>query len=598
MDSTSLVELNPRSNQGASKARSKRSLWMQWFMSDSWMLECITMAVSVLALVSIAIMLGLYNNKPLNSWSQIISLNTALSTLGTIMKGFMMVSIGSCLSQLKWLWYARKRRTLHDFEVFDQASRGPWGSSVLLYRLRFWHLASIGAFVTVLALASDSFVQQSVSYPLWNVPQSQLVASVPYAQNYTSYVNGTYGPANAYVGESMMAAIYDGVFSSNLTRSASSIRPTCPSGNCTSPPYASLGVCSKCVDVTRLLQYNMDPGTGLGPAYSWILPNGLSLVNAETGFTYINISSTGLSTGPTDAIRNMSLNSDALSTYITAGTISNISIISTPGNSKQASSTIAQDCTLFFCARSYASSSILNVYTENITDVFETPVWVRSAPDPSPATYEAAFPPATFDAVLLSIKSQSLTFKLDMYAMTALKRALASITGGVGNTAGAQQFYTTDIAQGFFYRGLTSDAVTKTIESLAAALTNVVRQVSNPQTSVTGTTCALESYIVVQWPWLLLPLIMVLLAALFLVLTILQTEKGRVPSWRSSALAVMEHGVSTTMLESGPQHERVDMPGVGHGKESVGELESWATDVNVRLQRRGLSSCGFGLSVT
>lgn len=82
------------------------------------------------------------------------------------MKGFLLMPVCACLSQLNWLWYTRQAKALEDFQIFDVASRGPWGAVQLLFRLDFWHMASIGSLVTLLSLASDAFVQQSVSYPL------------------------------------------------------------------------------------------------------------------------------------------------------------------------------------------------------------------------------------------------------------------------------------------------------------------------------------------------------------------------------------------------------------------------------------------------
>jgi hypothetical protein len=39
------------------------------------------------------------------------------------------------ISQLKWSWFSRDR-PLIDFEQFDLASRGPWGSFLLVLRLQ------------------------------------------------------------------------------------------------------------------------------------------------------------------------------------------------------------------------------------------------------------------------------------------------------------------------------------------------------------------------------------------------------------------------------------------------------------------------------
>jgi hypothetical protein len=150
-----------------------------------------------------------------------------------------------------------------------------WGSTILLIRLRFWYLASVRAVVTLLALTSDAFVQQSVSYPLWNVQQPHLLASVPYTQKYSHSLDGA-GPFKS-------AAVYDGVFTSNLTRSSSSLQTTCSSGNCTFPPYASLGVCSRCADVTSLIKHTFHQEESKSEDYdTWTLPNGLELVGYES----------------------------------------------------------------------------------------------------------------------------------------------------------------------------------------------------------------------------------------------------------------------------------------------------------------------------
>lgn len=49
----------------------------------------------------------------------------------------MISTVGAAISQSKWLWYRQSEpRRLQDLELFDQASRGPWGSLELLFRLR------------------------------------------------------------------------------------------------------------------------------------------------------------------------------------------------------------------------------------------------------------------------------------------------------------------------------------------------------------------------------------------------------------------------------------------------------------------------------
>jgi hypothetical protein len=47
-----------------------------------------------------------------------------------------------------------------DFKIFDKASRGAWGSFLLLFRTKGKSLAALGAVLTLLLLATDKFFQQ------------------------------------------------------------------------------------------------------------------------------------------------------------------------------------------------------------------------------------------------------------------------------------------------------------------------------------------------------------------------------------------------------------------------------------------------------
>jgi len=44
---------------------------------------------------------------------------------------------GASISQSKWLWYRQDEpHPLKDIQLFDDASRGPWGAVVLLFSIR------------------------------------------------------------------------------------------------------------------------------------------------------------------------------------------------------------------------------------------------------------------------------------------------------------------------------------------------------------------------------------------------------------------------------------------------------------------------------
>ena len=79
----------------------------------------------------------------------------------------MLLAATESIGQAKWLLFRKQSRNLADFKTIDEASRGPWGAFLLLYR--FWDgrtiLASAGAFIVLASLAVDPFIQQVLSYP-------------------------------------------------------------------------------------------------------------------------------------------------------------------------------------------------------------------------------------------------------------------------------------------------------------------------------------------------------------------------------------------------------------------------------------------------
>lgn len=102
----------------------------------SWSLELIAMALSIGSLIAIISILYRENGRPLANWSLAVSLNTVISTLGTLTRTTLAFAVSACVGQQKWTWLYRKSDRIVAFERFDEASRGPWGGTRLLVWLR------------------------------------------------------------------------------------------------------------------------------------------------------------------------------------------------------------------------------------------------------------------------------------------------------------------------------------------------------------------------------------------------------------------------------------------------------------------------------
>lgn len=125
-----------RSNT-ANTGKSQRHRYRSWkYLIRAWKSEIAAVTISLISLGAIIIILALRDGNPLNTWSFVLSLNTVIAILGVISRTSLAYAIGSCLAQQKWNGLRRQDGKLINFEAFDQASRGPWGSFFLLYTVR------------------------------------------------------------------------------------------------------------------------------------------------------------------------------------------------------------------------------------------------------------------------------------------------------------------------------------------------------------------------------------------------------------------------------------------------------------------------------
>jgi uncharacterized protein DUF3176 len=122
-------EINPKRNYRPSKLVSSKEFL------KSWGLEFGAVIVSISSIIATIVVLSIWNGQPLTKWHFVTSLNTVISTLGALSRVTLGFSISVCIAQQKWNWFRGRRDRLKMFERFDHASRGPGGSSKLLWSL-------------------------------------------------------------------------------------------------------------------------------------------------------------------------------------------------------------------------------------------------------------------------------------------------------------------------------------------------------------------------------------------------------------------------------------------------------------------------------
>ncbi|EXJ55040.1 uncharacterized protein A1O5_12779, partial [Cladophialophora psammophila CBS 110553] len=126
--------------------------------------EILSCLVSVSMLLIIIAILYPRRGLPLPHWPYGISINAIIAVLVVVLKIAILLVTAKGLGHLKFTWLQHQRPLL-DLETYDMASRGPWGSLSLLLVTRHRHVgASIGAALTLLALAVEPFTQQILRY--------------------------------------------------------------------------------------------------------------------------------------------------------------------------------------------------------------------------------------------------------------------------------------------------------------------------------------------------------------------------------------------------------------------------------------------------
>ncbi|KUJ14941.1 uncharacterized protein LY89DRAFT_720369 [Mollisia scopiformis] len=401
-----------------------------------------------------------------------IKLNTLVSIFAQISSTALVVSLSECISQLKWLWFAQRNQPLSDFDTFDEASRGPLSSVVLIWKTR----ASIPPFT--------------------------------------------------------VASVYAGM---NGGVELSQVIPTCPTGNCTWSPYNSLALCANPVaNLTHSLNvtnaYDGSPMNGscalMECKYS--LPNGLSLAPDSSGaMTVVQVAS-------------LSLNGTNVSQRSSPSNLTSIAFSDIPVvldffmiySDQSYANVAALEASLSFCGQTYNRS-----VAEGKVNTTELDRWGSLDTRVAAASSEPI--------VNWPIVGNSTTLWVEEAYVDSLQYTLSSIFSGtytiqVGGTAETQLSSVAVQALNNTIGGSLDDvaAFQSFMDDLAVSISNNFRT-GVGSTTVNGANNSLQTYISVDWYWLIFPCFMLLFAMIFLLVTIAKNHARRGEAWKSSSIAVL-----------------------------------------------------------
>jgi hypothetical protein len=483
--------------------------------------------------------------------------------------------------------------------------------------------------IMLCSLALDPFFQQVVNFPERWALQNETTGAVPRAIEYhPAYIPEFFQGLEQQQVDQNFAPVIKKYLYENGTKPipfGNGTRPdiplSCPTSNCTWPPYETLAVCSSCAEVSHLLNITYQcrnatidwSSSWTGPLKSDPYPNGTVCgyyLNATStspillsGYR-INDTSQQRVAGEALLVRAVPLTDfDTKTPLYGVGSVNfkNIrnplldALIASAVNGTQSvyrnEPPLVHECVLSWCVQTLTSSYGAGKYVENVTSTY-----LDVAEEPS------SWPWTSFEdeTGVTMIYSQNVTLE----PPTSTNRSAGTVfnhTYSVGKTTVANAMFIFDdffpssyTAQnataeavlryknyeaGPFTRYLTFNPwlapnnITAHMERLASALTSVVRS-SDSNLMTPGPAFNKENFVSVRWEWLTLPLGLLCISFVFLAATVAKSaiEIDRLGIYKSSAYATLLYGLSDEL-----QH-KITRSG------STGTPRAKAKELKVKLQ--------------
>ncbi|KAF4769302.1 hypothetical protein N7455_008745 [Penicillium solitum] len=498
------------------------------YSPKEWLWELLSSILALVLLVGVGIIFWYMDNKPLSAWPATISLNATVSLLITACSTALMYGVSAFIGQSKWLHFKNGPRKLTDLETFDEASRGAWGSILLLIMLLTtvtWNIATIGALITILRLSFSAFAQQVVLIEQRDVISSAGIATFGYAYNYNlTAQNRLFNSRSESIPQDpgIQSAIYQGIYGINTTEPFN-----CP-GRCRwTESYVSLGFKAECRNVTQetLQTSTCEGGENELHRCNMTTPGGVD-VATRFYFTdlattyYMNVSSTLYSAkgGLPDTFPEIARFAIYRSTPDGNFIVSNINIT---------------ECSLFLTAYEYtgaqANGSDFSVQRREV-DLGPKNPWTITS-NGSQGILQQAHTNETTTSSGIRVPALDINFP-SLIALVNFLQSTTMVTewveGNFANTnLGVAAALIGDVDLGARFN------------QMATAMTNYLRYGPNTQ-SAHGEEIQSEAFVFIRWWYFVVPVVTEGLAILFAILSIFSNRRShRVPLWKSSTLAVL-----------------------------------------------------------
>ncbi|KAI0974389.1 hypothetical protein F4678DRAFT_486231 [Xylaria arbuscula] len=539
-DPSSCQKHKNKSGVGSEKKQSTRRSLSRW----KW--EIMGMVLSILSFAASIVLLAVYNGQRVDSWNAPFTLNTFLSILAQTSRTLLAFGVGSSLGQAKWNIFTKGHGELESFVPFAFVVSAAVITTLLGYEPSVQ--ASITQFGKLDGELSSSGPKASISRA------ERLDIGSLTAINYINSMD------------------YRGIYTSDMTTMLPYF--TCPTGNCTFGNFASLGVCSSCVDVSSHLEKKTDPGDKYLPLPSSTTynlpwpddPASLYISHLDTfrNSTYPDLLDNAVLpwtvVSESNVERTHSFNNTVNgTTFLVLGILYPHSDYANNISAWNATGPKAAECGLYYCTNVYSSFVVDGVLNETL---------VASVSNRAPDSYQAYGRTPSYDewrphalyqymdsprsdlqlfisdvkAKLLGLRDgQPLKFNISQATIRLTTNLLESTFGG---RAYPDSVYPDDDLSTSIDRIIAeSKDLNATFRAIAASLTFYMRDQEYNSSAYYGVPHQWVLHYYIRWEFLLAPLGLTIAGCFFLLYTIWETQSLGLMAWKESTLATLAHGL-------------------------------------------------------
>ncbi len=351
----------------------------------------------------------------------------------------------------------------------------------------------------------------------------------------------------------MKVAITNGLLT-QTTIDPSAVAADCGTGNCTFPEYTSLAVCSSVVDVTPTIQVSCPRGQRkTDPGCVYTVPS-LEAVSSDSftpndlggptvrGDNFTTISNSGPSNHPGGPTLWIGASQNA--NYLLAPrTLTDFymlffpdpNVLSKDSKANVTASLVALKVSVFLCLKTYNTTVTNGRTLTKITNV-QTPIFSQ---DSLPVAG------ANPTSKITTKDRRGTEFYMEGATRSAFKSFLAIATfygtysPSTPETANVDR--NTDSDAGFAFGNIFYSnpppgdhiaAIRPLLTNLETAMSNSLRETAIAPSNITGTATSNQIYISVDFRWLVLPILCLVLSLLFLIAVAVETRRKDVPLWK------------------------------------------------------------------